>query len=197
MRPIFKLLLVVLLIVPILLWLWVMVDFREGEKAYKRGDYATAYQEWLPFAAQGHAGAQANPGAMHAEGIGVPQDDAEAVKWFRKAAEQGDAGAQFNLGAIHANGDGVPQDDAEAAKWFRKAAEQGDADAQTNLGLRYANGVGVPEDYVRAFAWLNLAAAEGIKPAKKYKDTIRRDMTAAQIAEAQELSASILKRIRN
>ncbi|MGA2404846.1 MAG: hypothetical protein ABSG91_24605, partial [Syntrophobacteraceae bacterium] len=29
---------------------------------------------------------------------GVPQDDAEAVKWYRKAAEQGDDRAQFELG---------------------------------------------------------------------------------------------------
>jgi TPR repeat protein len=27
-----------------------------------------------------------------------PEDDAEAVKWYRKAAEQGLANAQFNLG---------------------------------------------------------------------------------------------------
>ena len=29
---------------------------------------------------------------------GVPEDDAEAVRWYRKAAEQGHAGAQYNLG---------------------------------------------------------------------------------------------------
>ena len=97
---------------------------------------------------------------------------------------------------MYAKGEGVPEDDAEAVKWFRKAAEQGDADAQVNLGLMYANGRGVPEDYVRAFAWFNLAAAQGFEPAKKYKGTIRRRMTAAEIAEAQELSASILQRIR-
>ena len=28
----------------------------------------------------------------------MPQDDAEAVKWFRLAADQGRADAQFNLG---------------------------------------------------------------------------------------------------
>ena len=31
----------------------------------------------------------------------MPQDCAEAVRWFRKAAEQGDAGAQANLGLMH------------------------------------------------------------------------------------------------
>jgi TPR repeat protein len=43
-------------------------------------------------------------------GKGAPQDFAEAVKWFRKAAEQGDAEAQNNLGAIYAQGQGVQRD---------------------------------------------------------------------------------------
>ena len=32
---------------------------------------------------------------------GVPEDDAEAVKWFRKAADQGDAHAQYNVGVMY------------------------------------------------------------------------------------------------
>ncbi len=126
----------------------------------------------------------------------MPEDDAEAAKWFRKAAKQGDAQAQHNLGVMYQTGMGVPEDDAEAVKWFRKAAEQGYANAQLNLGTRYATGEGVPEDYVRAFAWFNLAAAQGVENAKKAKGIIRQRMTAAQIADAQELSASILQRIR-
>ncbi|HCN10096.1 MAG TPA: hypothetical protein DIT01_19390, partial [Lentisphaeria bacterium] len=53
--------------------------------------------------------------------IRVPQDDAEAVKWFRKAAEQGYPQAQYNLGVAYANGEGVPEDDVAAVKWYRKA----------------------------------------------------------------------------
>ena len=41
---------------------------------------------------------------MYANGRGVEQDDAEAVKWYRLAAEQGGAAAQFNLGWMYANG---------------------------------------------------------------------------------------------
>ena len=67
----------------------------------------------------------------------MPQDYAEAVKWYRKAADQGDAAAQFNLGVMYATGQGVPQDYAEAVKWYRKAAEQGHAGAQYNLGVMY------------------------------------------------------------
>ena len=38
---------------------------------------------------------------MYAHGEGVPEDDAEAVRWFRLAADQGDARAQGNLGAMY------------------------------------------------------------------------------------------------
>ena len=70
---------------------------------------------------------------MYANGLGVRQDDAEAVRWYRLAADQGDASGHFNLGMMYANGLGVPQDDVEAARWWRLAADQGVAEAQSNL----------------------------------------------------------------
>ena len=51
---------------------------------------------------------------MYDTGVGVAQDAAEAVRWFRLVAEQGDALAQFDLGVMYATGGGVPQDDAAA-----------------------------------------------------------------------------------
>jgi len=78
----------------------------------------------------GTADAQFNLGLKYHIGSGVPKDDKEAVKWYRKAAEQGHAKAQYNLGNMYYNGKGVPKDDKEAVKWYRKAAEQGDAVAQ-------------------------------------------------------------------
>ena len=53
---------------------------------------------------------------MYANGQGVPEDDAEAVRWYRLGAEQGDAAAQSNLGVMYATGQGVPEDDAEAVR---------------------------------------------------------------------------------
>ena len=77
----------------------------------------------------------------------MPQDDAEAVRWYRLAAEQGEAIAQNNLGLMYSNGWGVPQDYAEAIRWYRLLAEQGKAGAQNNLGVMYdSNGRGVPQD---------------------------------------------------
>jgi Asp-tRNA(Asn)/Glu-tRNA(Gln) amidotransferase A subunit family amidase len=69
---------------------------------------------------------------MYANGYGVPEDDAEAVRWYRMAAEQGSADAQSNLGVMYANGEGVVQDDARAYLWFNLAvaASQGDERAR-------------------------------------------------------------------
>ena len=103
---------------------------------------AQDYEATRHAAEQGDADAQVNLGYMYDNGRGVPQDDAEAVRWYRLAAEQGNARAQFFLGGEYAAGDGVPQDDAEAVRWFRLAAEQGHALAQSILGYMYGNGRG-------------------------------------------------------
>src|SRR5262249_41104898 len=50
----------------------------------------------------------------------VAQNDAEAAKWFRKAADQGKAQAQTSLGCMYQAGWGVAQNDTEAVKWFQK-----------------------------------------------------------------------------
>ena len=132
---------------------------------------------------------------MYDNGRGVPENDAEAVKWFWIAAEQGFARAQHNLGSRYNNGRGVPKNDAEAVKWYRLAAEQGFAPAQNDLGLMYANGTGGPQDDVLAYAWLNLASAQGNELANKNKDKLRTRMTATQMARAQEQSAALFDRI--
>ena len=46
---------------------------------------------------------------MHLQGLDVPEDYVEAVKWFRLAALQGNASAAYSLGHMYANGQGVPQ----------------------------------------------------------------------------------------
>ena len=118
-------------------------------------------------------------------------DYATALKELRPLAEQGDAKAQFGLGFMYAEGQGVPEISAEAVKWWRKAAEQGHADAQFNLALMYANGEGVPVNNIKAYMWFSLAKAPGDKDKKAAGnlDIVKKRMTTAQIAKAQELAA--------
>ena len=76
------------------------------------------------MALAGHAEAEYNLGIMHDEGLGIPQDHAEAAKWYRKAAEQGYARAQLDLGFMYSYGEGVPQDYVQAHMWFDLAASR-------------------------------------------------------------------------
>jgi TPR repeat protein len=75
-------------------------------------------------AEQGDAEAQCTLGFLYRKGQGVPQDDAQALAWTRKAAEQGHAEAQFNLGVFYRLGQGVPLDLREAVKWSTVAMDR-------------------------------------------------------------------------
>ena len=56
---------------------------------------------------------------------GVPQNYAEALKWYRLAADQGDATRSTVSAVMYANGQGVPQDYVRAHMWFNLSAAQG------------------------------------------------------------------------
>ena len=76
------------LVLAIVLSVPAWAGFDEGRAAYDRGDYETALREWRPLAEQGDANMQAILGAMYSEGLGVAQDYAEALKWYRRAAKR-------------------------------------------------------------------------------------------------------------
>ena len=90
----------------------------DGVEAVDRGDYATALRLLRPLAENGNPDAQINLGNMYFDGNGVPQDNAESVKWYLLAADQGSADAQITLGFLYEYGEAVPQDYVQAHKWF-------------------------------------------------------------------------------
>ena len=169
-------------------------DYQKGLAAYKSGDYATALRQWTPLAKQGNADAQNNLGVMYRHGMGVPQNDKTAVKWYRLAAEQGDADAQLNLGLMYQYGRGVPKNHKTAAKWYKLAAEQGDADAQSNLALMYKEGQGVIQDNVYAHMWWNIGAMTGSEMSTMFRDSVEEEMTSSQLAEARKLARECVRK---
>jgi len=72
---------------------------------------------------------------MYDEGRGVPQNDGEAVNWFRKAADQGYAKAQYNLALVYYSGEGVPENNIRAYVWLSMAKTQGTAVAAGNIDI--------------------------------------------------------------
>ena len=95
--------------------------FDDGLAAYNRGDYDTALREVMPLAVAGDSRARALIGMMYVDGEGVPQDDAEALRWFRLSADHGHAIGQWMLGAMYAEGRGLPRDYVLAYMWFNFA----------------------------------------------------------------------------
>jgi hypothetical protein len=171
-------------------------DWASGEEAFKRGDFTTAHNEWLPAAEAGDARAQAALGSLYIHGEGVAIDHEEALKWTSRAAEQGDITGQFNMGTIHAGGLGVDQDYTKAAEWFERAAAQDDAPSRYNLGILHARGLGVPRNDVYALFMLSTATIIAGDPetevheiaaaAENYSYVVMMTMTEAQIQEAIE-----------
>ena len=161
-------------------------DYKAGMDAYDRGDYATAMREWSPLAKLGLAAAQFRLGQLYANGEGVPQDYVQARQWYEKAALQGDSSAQLNLGVLYENGNGVPKDYQLALFWYRRSAQHGNAMTLTKLGGMYEHGNGVLRDVVQAQKCYILGAAGGDKLAAELRDSLAKQMTPAQIFQAQE-----------
>ena len=57
----------------------------------------TELEQLMQAAKSGDPVAQRSLGWKYHKGIGVEQDDAEAARWFSKAADQGEAAAMNNL----------------------------------------------------------------------------------------------------
>jgi TPR repeat protein len=96
-----------------------------------------------------------SPGTMHTTGEGVPQNDAEAVKWYRLAAEQGNADAQFAFGVMYEKGEGVPKDYILAHMWFNLAASRGSSSGTKNRDIvaGFMTRAQIAEAQQRAWEW--------------------------------------------
>lgn len=65
------------------------------------------------------------------------------------------------------------------------AAERGRPDALYDLGLLFSTGQGVELNLIEAHKWFNLAAMRGVERAQIDRAELARDMSPAEIAEAQ------------
>jgi hypothetical protein len=120
----------------------------------------------LELAEKGDPEAQYNIGVIYFFGKEVPQNQANAFTWFKKAAEQGYNAAQYALGRMYYYGQGVQKDGDQAAAWFRKAAEKGYADAQFALGVMCQFGKYVGKDLDAAVKWYRSASDSGLAAAQ-------------------------------
>lgn len=93
-----------------------------GWDAFGRGDYKGALAIWTPLAEAGDPNMQMLVGSIYDYGQGVPQDDAEAVRWYEMAANKGSAKAQYQTGAAYARSPQI-KDPVQGYKWLTIAAK--------------------------------------------------------------------------
>jgi len=138
------------------------------------------YNTTSAYARNGDPTAQYNLGVCFSSGLGVKEDPAQAVSWWRKSAAQGFAPAMFNLGYSYMNGIGTKPDLALGVSWYRKSADLGHVPAMCNLGICYEDGAGVPVDTSEAIKWLGKAAAKGDAAAILRLDLMRARLSAGK-----------------
>ncbi len=143
-------------------------SYAKAYELYNIGKYAEVLRIIRPMAEAGNPDAQVLLGKCYENGLGVPQDGAQAVTWFRKAADQGYAEGDLHMGYSYEVGFGVPQNMQEAVAWFRRAADKGLAAAQYKMGVFYNEGRGVEKNAVEAVQWFQKSAAQGNPYAQRY-----------------------------
>ena len=159
-------------------------DYQDGRAAYDAGNFEKALAVWAPAAESGDADSQYGMGLLYSEGIVVPMDDIQALKWYGLAADQGHGEAQYKLGVMHANGWGVPMNEAEAMKFYRLAAENGVTEAQVSLGTMYQNGFSIEQDKIEALKWFTVAMKLGDNDARVHQEYLAERMPAEELAKA-------------
>jgi tetratricopeptide (TPR) repeat protein len=141
------------------------------------GDSKSAFRLMLAAAKLGDTGAQVNVGNYYDAGIGVRQNRAAAMYWYKRAYSRGYSCAAHNIGIIWRN----EKQHRRALAWFRRAVELGDDDSSLDIGKHYLY--------------------EGNNPAKAiahFKRVIRaKSVTGASVEEATLLLREAEKRLNS
>jgi TPR repeat protein len=139
-------------------------------------------------------------GETFAYGYGNPQNYAQAVFWYAKAAAQGLAEAQFALGQFYKTGRGAPalpnailEDHAESNYWYRLAANQGNYHASYNLGEMHYFGKGCLKSNIVAYALMQFAIGK-LDAAKDACAEIAEKMRKNEVQLAQQLHSDMSKK---
>lgn len=109
----------------------------DGWAAYNDGDYGRAIELFQALAEGGDPEANYALGLLHANGLGVPRDDARAADYVSRSAEAGYPPAQDLLGYMYDFGLGLPQNRHLAERWYQKAVDAGEINAMNNLAYSW------------------------------------------------------------
>ncbi|KAJ3255696.1 hypothetical protein HK103_006138 [Boothiomyces macroporosus] len=124
-------------------------------------------RKWLERSANTNADAQFQMAVDYETGSGIfPQNRAQSLEHYKKAAINGHVLAAHNLGCIYRSGRSVDVDYHQSLKWFTLAAEKGHAPSQNNLAYLFEHGLGQDEDYKSALYWYQKSCNQKYPPAQ-------------------------------
>src|SRR6516165_11093544 len=183
-----------------------VADFETAEAAQKRGEYSEAYRACKSEADAGDAQCQNLVGYLFQEGLGVPANETEAIRFFRLAAKRGLAIAQCHLGLAYERGLGVTPDQAEAGhgiakdharaiEVLRHAADRGYVPAQIALAFELERYWGAARQPVRAYMWYLIAARTSSNQKLRVRaiqgqDRLRMEFSSQEIIAARSAAES-------
>jgi len=115
--------------------------YDQGSFYFKKHDYKMALEYYHLAADKQHAKAHKFIGIMYADGLGIREDGAEALRWLIKATnllvhdKSHLAETQYIISVIYGEGRrNISINKSERMKWLRRAADGGYPKAQTALG---------------------------------------------------------------
>lgn len=96
--------------------------YEEAKALYEAKNYTAAQPKLKTAAEKGKKGAMYRLARCYDKGHGVTENNAEAVKWYTKAASQGHAKSQYQLGKAYLLGKkGLAADQKKAKSLLTKA----------------------------------------------------------------------------
>lgn len=139
--------------------------YQQGQRLEDEKRFSDAISVFEQAAKLGHFVATTDMAFLTWSGIGVAQDQTEALRLFNsvcKAAREGQPLAQAAIGRSYfVQRPWLIKDDEQGMAWMKAAAEQGQDDTQVSLGSMYLDGKRVPQDFGEAAHWYRRAAEAG------------------------------------
>lgn len=163
--------------------MWQEIARWQGVKVYKTAfDYEKAYADI------GVLNSQVYVARAYDNGFQVARDQAEAVKWYKKAAAQSHAEAQYQLARHYLSGEGITQDDKEAFVWAQRSAFKDYPQGLLLAGQLLCEGRGVEKDCSRGVELIQKGARSGLPEAQsewarrlETGDGVNKDLTEAYV----------------
>ena len=140
-------------------------------------------------AEQGDPMAQYMVGRAYKIGSGVDADEAEAFRWYLRAADQEHILAQLMV-ANHYEGNvgPVPRNLDKAIHYYERAARQGAAAASFRLYQIYRGSEGVPVDRALAYMWIIIAFQQGHGVAEENLPAVEASLSEAEYEKGRQMA---------